>query len=149
MKAKKTNDLCFCSPSSPQGGCSACRLLMGLGSPLPAQPSPALLESTVWSDPVCQLSALLSHGSVLTGVSEAGAAPARKEELGEGPEALPSPCPTSAGGAVSLLGRNDEEAKGFYCCSRTCPRPVASGKSLGFLEEGSGAPSKLCKSNGD
>lgn len=74
VKAKKTNDLCFCSSSSPQGGCSACHLLMGLGSALPAQPSPSLLESTAWSDPVCQLSSLFSHGSVLTGVSEAGAA---------------------------------------------------------------------------
>lgn len=64
MKAKKTNDLCFCSSSSPQGGCSACHLLMGLGSALPAQPSPSLLESTAWSDPVCQLSSLFSHGSV-------------------------------------------------------------------------------------
>ena len=102
MKSRKTN---------PQGGCSACCLPLCPGSSLPAQP--ALLERMGWSDHVCQLFALLSCGSVLTGVSRAGTADVSSSALDteqeEGLAVLPSPCSTPAGGRWSCqagrLGR--------------------------------------------
>lgn len=79
----------------PRGG-PGYSLPMCPGGPLPAQPSPGLLESAVWSGHVCHLSPLLSQGSVLTGVSRAGSAvassaPAREGELEEGLKVLPGP----------------------------------------------------------
>lgn len=80
-----------------QGVCSAHHPPMCPGSSLLA--GPALLENTVRSDRVCQLSTLrsLSCGSVLTGVSRAGmgdvasSALAREKEQEEGPRVLPRP----------------------------------------------------------
>lgn len=76
-------------------GCSVYSLYMCPGSSLSAKPSPALLESAVWSDHICHLFPLPSRGSVLTGVSRAGAvvassALAREGELEESLEVLPS-----------------------------------------------------------
>lgn len=71
------------------------------------------------SGPVCQLSTVLSHGSVWTGVSRAGAAdvassaPAREEKLEKGLETLPSPVSYPSWRGNDTAGRNGGEAWGF------------------------------------
>lgn len=85
----------------------------------PCQPSPALLECAVRSGPVSQRSTVLSHGSVWTGVSRAGAAdiassaPAREEKLEEGLETLPSPLSYPGWRGSDTAGRNGGEAWDF------------------------------------
>lgn len=97
------------------GSCSVRRQPMCPGSSLSARP--ALLESTAWSECICQFFALLSCGSVLTGVSRAGTAGvassalAGEKEQEEGVEVLPSSlsCPswqgTEAAGEEGWAGR--------------------------------------------
>lgn len=103
VMARETNNLCFCRSNQPLRGCSVCSLCV---QPLPSQPSPALLESTVRSDHVCQLSACLSYGSVLTGVSKAGTAHVASSALEEGLDTLlrAMSCPSWRGSEVARGG---------------------------------------------
>lgn len=118
-QGKQINNLSFCRSSNLWGGHSAAR------EALP-RPSPALLESAACSDHVCQHPARLSSGSVLTGVSKAGAAfaartaPGREEEQEKGPEALHSTTSAWAGGAVWWPGKEGWDSLGFLNIPQFC-----------------------------
>lgn len=86
--------------------CEAAQCVACVSSHFPPQPSPALLGSTVRSDHVCQLSACLSYGSVLTGVSEAGTAHVASSALEEGLDTLlwAMSCPSWRGSEVARGG---------------------------------------------